>query len=463
MSHDPDRGFLAGVIEGFYGPPWSVAERNELLDWMAAWGLDTYLYAPKDDLKHRAAWRTSYDSIEAESLRAMIHGCQRRGIRFVYALSPGLDIRYGDSTDRRHVFARLDQVLGLGCDDFALLFDDIPDRMSEEDRRRWGSFASAQCDVVREAFRWVRERRPQARFLFCPTAYCERMVRHQKGGADYLETIGRELPAGIDVFWTGPEIISGQIPVSHVRELTRLMGRPPLIWDNLHANDYDGRRFYCGPYSGRPPELRGEVSGVLCNPNSEFALNFVPLRTFSLWLRCQEGWDPRAAYLSAMREWLTRFETLAGPASLDDLVLLGDCYYLPHEEGSEAQLLLEQARGLLTDSPARCQSLAAGFLDQAMRLRDYCARLAELRDRPLFYALHRRLWELREELDLWIGFVKARLADPTAEFRSDYHLPGTYRSGLAASLQRLLTLRSDGVFRPAHVARETQGVPQEEH
>ena len=45
--------FLAGVIEGFYGEPWSLAERFELFDWMAAWGLNTYLYAPKDDLKHR--------------------------------------------------------------------------------------------------------------------------------------------------------------------------------------------------------------------------------------------------------------------------------------------------------------------------------------------------------------------------------------------------------------------------
>ncbi len=46
--------FLAGVIEGFYGQPWTQAERFELFDWMASWGLNTYLYAPKDDLKHRA-------------------------------------------------------------------------------------------------------------------------------------------------------------------------------------------------------------------------------------------------------------------------------------------------------------------------------------------------------------------------------------------------------------------------
>ena len=49
--------FPVGVIEGFYGAPWSAAERLRLFDWMASWGLNTYLYAPKDDLHHRAIWR----------------------------------------------------------------------------------------------------------------------------------------------------------------------------------------------------------------------------------------------------------------------------------------------------------------------------------------------------------------------------------------------------------------------
>ena len=43
--------FLSGAIEGFYGQPWTHAERIALFDWLAAWGLNTYLYAPKDDLR----------------------------------------------------------------------------------------------------------------------------------------------------------------------------------------------------------------------------------------------------------------------------------------------------------------------------------------------------------------------------------------------------------------------------
>jgi len=62
MATHETADFLAGVIEGFYGQPWSQAERFELFDWMADWGLNTYLYAPKDDLKHRAIWREAYSA-----------------------------------------------------------------------------------------------------------------------------------------------------------------------------------------------------------------------------------------------------------------------------------------------------------------------------------------------------------------------------------------------------------------
>jgi hypothetical protein len=140
----------------------------------------------------------------------VIHACQQRNLRFVYALGPGLDIRYNVETDLEHLKKRFEQMLALGCRHFSLLFDDIPDRMDIGDRQRFGSFASAQCHVANALFRWTRQRSPDARFFFCPTPYCGRMAERKLGGEDYLSIIGRELLSEIDVFWTGPEI-SGEI------------------------------------------------------------------------------------------------------------------------------------------------------------------------------------------------------------------------------------------------------------
>lgn len=87
--------------------------------------------------------------------------------------------------------------------------------------------------------------------------------------------------------------------------------------------------------------------------------------------------------------------------------------------------------------------------------------MTELQHRPLFYALSRRIWELREELDLLERYVefKSRPGNADAPFGSDSHLPGTYRGGLVARLQRLLVQQADGSLTPApeqdHVGNET--------
>jgi protein O-GlcNAcase/histone acetyltransferase len=452
--------FLSGVIEGFYGKPWTQTERFGLFDWMAAWKLNTYLYAPKDDLKHRAIWRVPYSAPEEAVLKELIQACVKRNLRFIYAISPGLDIHYSSDSDLQCLRARFEQMLAIGCRDFALLFDDIPDRLNPEDITRWGSLAGAQVHVTHAMFNWVRDRSPAGRFVFCPTPYCGRMARRKLGGENYLETIGRELRPWIDVFWTGPEIVSREISMPHIEQVRSWLRRKPLIWDNLHANDYDGRRFYCGPYAGRPAELRGHVSGLLSNPNNEFPLNYVPIRTLAEFVHDTGNWNPRMAYLSAMGEWHAEFDTVTQSVTFEDLVLLGDCYYLPHEEGAEAVSIIRSLDALLVRPPEQWGDRADKFRQLAGRLRTVCAQMADLRNRPLFYALSRRIWELREEMDLLDRYIQVMsTGGHEAQCGSDFHLPQTYRGGMVAQLQRLLVQQPDGTFTPrARAAREQAGV-----
>jgi protein O-GlcNAcase/histone acetyltransferase len=189
---------------------------------------------------------------------------------------------------------------------------------------------------------------------------------------------------------------------------------------------------------------------LLANPNCEFPVNYVPLRTLAEFAACAGPWDARAAYLAALREWWPRFATASQPLNWDDFVALGDCFYLPHEDGPEAQALYDSAVALLAKDASEWEDHALAFQQQATRLRDCCARVADLRDRPLFHALWRRTWELREELDLLLGYVRLRTQgrNPEAPCRSDFHLPGTYRGGLVARLQRLLIQQPDGTFTP---------------
>jgi protein O-GlcNAcase/histone acetyltransferase len=458
MATDSEPTFLAGVIEGFYGAPWTQDERLELFQLMQQWGLNAYLYAPKDDLKHRGHWRESYTPSEAEVVSKLVEACHQHEARFFFALSPGLDIRYSNPTELELLKKRFAQMIGLGCRNFCLLFDDIPDQMDPADLERWGSLAAAQCGVTNELFRWTRAQAGGSRFLFCPTPYCGRMAERKLGGEGYLATVGRELLPDIDVFWTGPEIISREITLQHVTDLKGLLKRKPLIWDNLHANDYDGRRFFCGPYA-RDRELLGGVSGLLTNPNCEWALNYVPIRTLAEFVQGKGTWEPRDAYLKALEGWRRQFVTAGRQFEPEDLIAFADCYYLPHEEGACAEELYQRAGELLSRPPDQWGDRAEEFCRRAARLREFCYRLGEMQNRRLFNALWRRVWELREELDLLEKAVRSNSAGGArfAPFGSDFHLPKTYRGGLVARLQRLLIQRPDGQFEPSVTGQNEMG------
>ena len=46
--------------------------------------------------------------------------------------------------------------------------------------------------------------------------------------------------------WTGDKVIPKEITVANLQPITQALKRPPVIWDNEHANDYDPRRIYLG-------------------------------------------------------------------------------------------------------------------------------------------------------------------------------------------------------------------------
>ena len=77
---------------------------------MKRWGMSSYLYAPKDDYKHRAYWREMYSVEEAEHLTSLIHTAHQHGVTFIYGLSPGMDITYSSQKEMASLKRKLDQV-----------------------------------------------------------------------------------------------------------------------------------------------------------------------------------------------------------------------------------------------------------------------------------------------------------------------------------------------------------------
>ena len=365
-------------------------------------------------------------------------------LHFLYGLSPGLDIRFSDEAELQAIRVRLQQMREIGVHHFALLFDDLPGNLTDEDRQRFSSVASAQSSVTNAIYNWLQSQDVRSRLLFCPTPYCDRMVSWKLGGEKYLDTIGEELDPRVEVLWTGPEIISQDISIASLKELARRIRRQPIIWDNLHANDYDLRRIYTGPYN-RNPQMRSAVRGILSNPNNEYPLNYIPLRTLGEYLH-DPNYEPRTAFLRAAEDWSARYETIRGTVSSDDVKLLAECYYLPYEEGVEAERLKQLTHCLLTQPTDTWGDAYEQLSRYYQRIRHINEQLTELHDRELFYAWSRRIWELREELELIHDFVLHK--QEGRPFQSETHLPFTCRGGMVANLQRRLLMGADGSFDP---------------
>uniref|UniRef100_A0A3Q2P3T8 protein O-GlcNAcase n=1 Tax=Fundulus heteroclitus TaxID=8078 RepID=A0A3Q2P3T8_FUNHE len=463
----------------FYGRPWSMDQRRVLFQ-MQLWGLNTYLYGPKDDLKHRLLWREVY-SPEEEQLRTLIVEAQSRGLRFVYALSPGQDIVFSSSCDLTLLKRKLKQVSDLGCQAFAILFDDIDHSMCQADSEVFASFAHAQVTIANEIYRFLGE--PPV-FLFCPT-YCGSLCSPSVSKSPYLQTVGEDLLPNITVIWTS-KVISRKLSLDCLAELESVLQRPPLIWDNLHANDYDTRRLFLGPFKGRDPQLKSHLRGLLLNPNCEFEANYIPLHTLGTWYRAEKDYlkdeeseyCPDRALTAALHDWMEELnQPLQAKGSLSEaqVRLLVGLHYLPHEHGPSAQKLLQDLTWLKTN----CHLVGANskkgqpekvdeWRGRASRFLSLCEDIAQLHgsvvggaNRAVLYDLYPYVWDLRntalvaKAFICWLGRV---LSDSSSlgSWKNCFHCgkttgadvlgvdsePWVFKGGVSGDVQMLLPVGS---------------------
>jgi hyaluronoglucosaminidase len=270
------------MIEGFYGQPWSHDARIEAITFLAARGMNAYVYAPKSDPLHRDRWREPYTSSQLVEFRALADACRRCDTRFGFAISPGLDIEYG--RDRDTLLAKLTPLTGAGVDWVVLALDDIAPRPG---------LATDQAALTG----WLRDAlEPGVRISVVPTEYVGTRP------TPYLVELSAGLPPEVDVFWTGPTVCSPTITAPEACAWRAAIGgRPLLIWDNYPVNDsVMEHELHLGPYRGRDPDLADVVDGVLCNPMIQPRASLVALSTAADFLRDPDAYDEGSSWQLAI-------------------------------------------------------------------------------------------------------------------------------------------------------------------
>jgi hyaluronoglucosaminidase len=377
---------VRGVIEGFYGPPWSHEARLEMIEFLGAHDMNAYVYAPKDDPKHREHWRDAYDDGESARFRELASCCATHRVRFGFAISPGLDITYGDDGDRAALLSKLVPLLDGGCDWFVLALDDIPAR---------AGLAVEQADLATWLFETLRAQHGELRLTLVPTEY----VGTQP--SPYLRDLSERLPAELDVMWTGPTVCSPVITADDARAWREAVGgRPMLLWDNTPVNDgVMSHELHLGPYRGREAELSEVLDGVLCNPLVQPRASKIALASAASFLRDPEAFDERASWDQAIEE--------VGAAHTSALAALARaCAYGPLLAPNELHAHhMVDILGAEADGPG-WQEAVTTLRDELTALHDAQGAWRDAPDTPIATELAPWLYKARLEADTGLAALR---------------------------------------------------------
>jgi hyaluronoglucosaminidase len=291
-----------GIVEGFFGPPWSMPHRARIFEFGAARGMNTYLYAPKDDPYHRERWKEPYPPQEWRELADLVRLALHHKIDFVYGFHPGRGLHFSDKEPVRILLDKARRFYNAGVRTFAVLFDDIPSRLEhEEDRKHFGeSLARAEGLWVKAILDQQPPTWTDVEWWICPSRYTEDPLLEQMFGcfeSDFLEILARHLPENVACLWTGPSVVSRAINLDHVRKWARSVPHRLILWDNYPVNDLGmSRQMHLSPLQGRDPRLSEKLYGYLNNPLLQESLSFIPLATCFDYASDPARYDPEKSW-----------------------------------------------------------------------------------------------------------------------------------------------------------------------
>jgi hyaluronoglucosaminidase len=351
-----------GVVEGFYGTPWSNAARADQFDFDGRHKLNTYVYTPKDDPYLRARWRDQYPPDQLAQLKTLVDRAVANHVDFTYAVSPGLSVCYSSAADEQALVAKLQSLWDVGVRTFAVPLDDISYTKwnCDADQARFGdggaAAGAAQSLLLNEVQHdFIAAHPGAARLEMVPTEY------YDLASSPYKDTLKAQLDPSIVVEWTGAGVIATTITADQVAAAKSVFGHDILVWDNYPVNDYTTNRLLLGPYTGRQTGLASALYGITANPMIQPVVSDVALFGVADFTWNDQAYDPQ-------RSWQAGLNELAGPglAARQAMDAFADLEHYSLLNPVQAPVLAGRI-GAFWPSWENGDNTAAGLLDTYLR------------------------------------------------------------------------------------------------
>ncbi|MCR5695139.1 MAG: beta-N-acetylglucosaminidase domain-containing protein [Clostridia bacterium] len=381
---------LRGVIEGFYGTAWTHEFRLDLFRLMGKYKMNAYIYAPKDDPKHRAEWRSMYTGEELGKMKELVNCAAENYVRFIYAISPGIDISFGTKYDSD--FAKLTEkcqsMYDLGVRDFAILLDDITNADAKGHAKLVNDFQN----------KFVKTHEGCSDLIMITTEYCDAFI------TAYSSEIAPLIQSDIKIMWTGQMVIPDKINDKTLARAKNLFGRKLFIWWNYPVNDTMANNMFMGPCEGLGKAIGDAINGLVSNPMNQGYASMLPLLTTSDFL-----WNP--ADYSKEDSLVAATEKLA-PRCADGLYAFADLCRASVINGNRSSLLISN------EAKAYLRGVEGSLDELKPKLEKIKADLASFRengDAKMLSEVKKWLTKAETMVDLALQFIAFEKAEDSGE------------------------------------------------
>ena len=235
--------------------------------------MNTYFYAPKEDICHRLCWRKKYSKKWRLNFKNFIQFSKKNNINVIAGIAPGLDFNFkelqnvsinNENSDFELLLKKAKQLLEDGASSIALMLDDIPNDF----KKKFG------VDISEGTYHAILANKLSKdlgqNIFFVPRIYADELIKEDP---IYLRDLNKTLNPKIKIFYCGKNVVAKTY--KNYEKIKKILSNDIIIWDNFYANDYCPRRFFIGPTLGRE-----NLKNILINPTGLIKTDLLILDIF---------------------------------------------------------------------------------------------------------------------------------------------------------------------------------------
>ena len=244
-----------GIIEGYYGVPYSAEVTKDLFRFMARYKMNTYMYGAKSDPYHSKLWADPYPTAITDEQKRIGYLTQQMmaditavgratKVNFIWAIHPGTAFTNPEKSEvLGRIMNKFQEMHRLGVRQFGVFVDDVgvpsddkllrlgAERLTQLQKlidERWNGSAAEPADTVKPLH-------------YVPQLYAYSWVSREQGKRFFNSLAS--VPAKVRIYITGRAVWT--VPNSFDLELVNgWLGREASWWWNYPCNDNDVTKLF---------------------------------------------------------------------------------------------------------------------------------------------------------------------------------------------------------------------------